>query len=392
MQKKVETDIVIVGGGVAGLWLLNRLRQQKLSAILLEAKALGGGQTHKAQGIIHGGMKFALTGFNQAATALAEIPALWESCLKGEGDLNLQAVPILSSKQYLWSPPSLAGKFAGFLAGLALRTPVDSLSRQDFPEVFRSPQFDGAMYALPELVIDVHALVRELAKPHQDAIFKIKPLSEADLLLDESGQMRALNIQSALPETLMLTAQQYIFTAGIGNEVLLNKLKIKSIAAQRRPLHMVYVKLPQAYSLFAHCLSMSSTPRLTITTHQTKEGSLWYLGGHLAEIGVTRSSEEQIKAAQEELALLFPWLDFSKAQFGSCKIDRAEPLQPKGGRPDSYCIKAIHNMMVAWPTKLAFAPQLANDILSQLKIQPQFCNMRELRACPMPPLAEPLWS
>ncbi len=396
MKRKVEADIVIVGGGVAGLWLLNRLRQQKLSAILLEASVLGGGQTHKAQGIIHGGMKFAVTGFSKAASAIADMPALWESCLKGEGEINLKAVPILSSHQYLWSPQSLAGKVAGFLASMALRTKVDSLPREQFPEIFRTAQFDGDVYSVPEMVLDVHALIRELAKPHQDAIFKINPIHEKDLHLDESGRMTALAIHTPIPETLEVHAQQFIFTAGAGNEVLFNKLQTKSVAAQRRPLHMVYVKLPQSYSLFAHCLSMSSTPRLTITTHQAKDGStVWYLGGNLAEVGVNRTAEEQIKAAKEELNTLFPWLDFSNAQFGTCKIDRAEPLQANGGRPDTCVVKAIKNMIVAWPTKLALAPKLAHEILNLLqseKIQPRFCDTRELRACPMPPFAQPPWN
>ncbi len=396
MQKKVETDLVIIGGGIAGLWLLNRLRQQKLSAILLEADVLGGGQTHKSQGIIHGGMKFAVTGFSKAANAIADMPAIWESCLKGEGEINLKGVPVLSSQQYLWTTQSLAGKVAGFLASMAMRTKVNSLPREQFPEIFRSPQFDGDVYAVPEMVIDVHALIRELSNPHQDAIFKISPIQEKDIHLDEAGRMSGLTIHTPLPETLELRAQHYVFTAGAGNEVLFNRLKTKGFAAQRRPLHMVYVKLPQSYSLFAHCLSMNSTPRLTITTHQTKDGgTVWYLGGNLAEVGIHRSAEEQIKAAQEELKTLFPWLDFSKAEFGACKIDRAEPSQPNGGRPDTCQAKTLQNMTVAWPTKLALAPKLAQEVMDELTraaIQPLYCDTRELRACPMPPFAQPPWN
>src|SRR5665213_2066743 len=57
MQKSATADIAIFGGGIAGLWLLNRLRTAGYSALLFESGALGGGQTNKAQGIIHGGMK-----------------------------------------------------------------------------------------------------------------------------------------------------------------------------------------------------------------------------------------------------------------------------------------------------------------------------------------------
>ena len=77
------------------------------------------------------------------------------------------------------------------------------------------------------MVIDVHALIRELVKPHQDAIFKINPICEEDIHLDENGRMVALDIQALLPEPIQVKAQHYVFTAGRGNEVLFNKLKVK---------------------------------------------------------------------------------------------------------------------------------------------------------------------
>ena len=59
---KLDVDAVIVGGGIAGLWTLARLRAEGFNAVLLEDEALGAGQTRYAQGIIHGGTKYALTG------------------------------------------------------------------------------------------------------------------------------------------------------------------------------------------------------------------------------------------------------------------------------------------------------------------------------------------
>ena len=62
MTPSYSTDIVIFGGGIAGLWLLDRLRIQGYQVILLESSSLGGGQTYASQGIIHGGLKYALGG------------------------------------------------------------------------------------------------------------------------------------------------------------------------------------------------------------------------------------------------------------------------------------------------------------------------------------------
>src|SRR5882762_9084544 len=93
MKKTVKTDIVIIGGGIAGLWLLNRLRQLGYSAILLESNTLGGGQTHKAQGIIHGGMKYALQGeVTSSMAAITDMPKIWQHCLHGQGEIDLTHV------------------------------------------------------------------------------------------------------------------------------------------------------------------------------------------------------------------------------------------------------------------------------------------------------------
>ena len=148
MKKTVETDIVVVGGGIAGLWLLNRLRQENYSAILLESKALGSGQTNKSQGIIHGGIKYALQGVLSAATeAIANMPKVWSDCLAARGVVDLSKVTILSDRQYIWSTGSFTSKLAGFFAGKALKGKVEELKRDEFPEIFKTKQFKGQVYA-----------------------------------------------------------------------------------------------------------------------------------------------------------------------------------------------------------------------------------------------------
>jgi hypothetical protein len=231
-------------------------------------------------------------------------------------------------------------------------------------------------------------------KHHQDRIYKIEPLNEEELKFDENGRLQSATVYMA-GKAVEVSAQQFIFTAGAGNEVIIRKLKHKEVAMQRRPLHMVMAKLPFDYSLYAHCLGLGSRPRVTITTHHLQDGSaVWYLGGSLAEEGVGRDAEAQIKAARQELKNLFPWLDFSAAEFATFTIDRAEPLQKNGFKPETSFVKVVNNIVIAWPTKLALAPKLANEIMQHLEkhqITPQLWDARELRAWPMPPLATPIW-
>lgn len=395
MKKLAATDIVIFGGGIAGLWLLNRLRQAGFSVLLFDSGSLGGGQTHKAQGIIHGGMKYALQGvMTGEAQAMSDIPELWKQCLMGKGEIDLSGVPILSTQQCLWSPTRFTSKLTGMLASATLTSKVDPLPKNKYPTVFQHPAFKGEVFSLDEMVIDVPALVRELVKNNQDAVYKIEPLSDEEFKFDEQGNLHSVTLYMG-GKSVEVCAQHFIFTAGAGNETIIRKLNHPELAMQRRPLHMTLVKLPFDYPLYAHCLGLGARPRITITTHYTHDGSaVWYLGGLLAEEGVTRDSAAQIQAARTELQALFPWLDFSAADFATFMIDRAEPLQKSGLKPESSYSRAINNIMIAWPTKLALAPKLAEEILLNLfnsRLTPQLFDTRELRAWPMPPLAMPVW-
>ena len=81
ISAQVDVDAVIVGGGIAGMWTLTRLRAEGYNAVLLESEAIGAGQTRYAQGIIHGGTKYALTGkLSASSEAVANMPAVWRAC------------------------------------------------------------------------------------------------------------------------------------------------------------------------------------------------------------------------------------------------------------------------------------------------------------------------
>lgn len=395
MKKEVMVDVAIFGGGIAGLWLLARVRQAGLSAILLESGALGGGQTYKSQGIIHGGLKYALQGMiTQEARVMAEMPRRWKACLDGTGEIDLTGVNVLSQAQYLFAPNKLTAKLAGFFASKGLSSKVDALTKETYPLIFQQDQFKGDVYALDEMVLDVPSLILALVKRHQDVVFKIEPLSVDEMHSHADGSLKSVTVYQN-GKALDVRAQQYIFAAGSGNEALLKKWGDPSIGMQRRPLHMVLVKMKEQPALYAHCLGLSARPRLTVTTHYAQDGSVvWYLGGLLAEEGVSRTQEEQIAAARQELHALFPWVSFNEADFATLRVDRAEPKQSSGLKPEGVYLKTIQNQSIVWPTKLALAPQLADEVMAhfnRIGLAHSWCDVRELRTWPMPMLAKPIW-
>lgn len=385
MSTPLHTDICILGGGIAGLWLNARLRQLGFSTLLIESNALGGGQSSKSQGIIHGGTKYALHGkLTTAAEAIAGMPARWRACLEGSGELDLQGVQVLSAHHYLWSPGNLISNLAGFFASKALRGRVDSIKGKELPAVFANPAFKGKVYRLGELVLDVPDVVRRLAELGEGSLIH----GAAQLSGDSQNGITGLLVNGQ-----PIIAQRYILAAGEGNEALLNMAAINQPAMQRRPLQMVLVKGPALPPIYAHCLGSSPKPRITITTHPCADGQwCWYLGGDLAEQGTDMDSGALIAQAQRELSELLPWVDLSNCQWATLPVTRAEPAQSGLVRPDNAYVQALGNSLVCWPTKLALAPDLCDQAIAELQrqaVQPEHAQPQV--SLPSPVVATPVW-
>ena len=383
MNPTLNVDVAIVGGGIAGLWLLAQLRQRGYGAVLIENTQLGAGQTLCAQGIVHGGAKYALHGqLSDSATTIAGMPMLWRRCLNGLDQPDLRGARLLAEHQYLWATRAPTSQLAAFFASQLMQSRMEKVAG-DLPAALRHPDFRGTVYRLDEPIVDVASVLRTLANRHREALL----LSHEPVTLTADGTV-LLHHPSRPPLTIQAACT--VFTAGAGNAGL------PWVAQQVRPLHMVMARgsaLPGA--LYAHCLGVSDTPRLTVTSHYDASGRLiWYLGGGLAEEGVKRDRIEQICAAQRELAALLPWVDWSQAEFAAFFVDRAEARQRFGPRPAEPSVLENGRIIAAWPTKLALAPLLAERIIAllpTLDVQPQPLNLQMLADWPRPEIAPSPW-
>ncbi|WP_312169756.1 NAD(P)/FAD-dependent oxidoreductase [Stutzerimonas kunmingensis] len=386
MPESLSTDVLIVGGGVAGLWLNARLRRQGFATLLVDKGTLGGGQSVKSQGIIHGGTKYALSGaLTGASEAIADMPRRWREALAGKGELDLSGVRLLSDAHYLWSPGTLAGNLTSFFASKAVRSRVGQVKGDELPPALQHPKFKGKVYRLSELVLDVPSLIARLAELAGDSLLagqQVEPLLDGDELVGLRVDGREIR------------AQRIVFSAGGGTAELLTSLGLQQPAMQRRPLHMVIVKAPTLKPLYAHCLGGGTKPRITVTSHPAADGEwVWYLGGDLAEAdGVARDEASQIAAAKKELAELVPWIDLSAAHWATLRIDRAEPAQSALARPDNAFLAEQGRLLVGWPTKLALSPDFSDRVEAALArdgIRPgQHPALPEL---PRPPVTRPFW-
>ncbi len=364
-------DALIIGGGVAGLWLLNLLAARGYDVRLLEADQLGAGQTLGSQGMIHGGLKYALSGrLTGASEAIAAMPDRWRRCLAGQDDVDLSGLTPRSEHYYLFAEATSLGRLTGFFASRALRGRIDKLERPAFPPGLQ--RFDGVVYAMNDFVLDTPALLERLAAPVRDRIHR--HAVSADQLERQGQEWRLALPAEPSGADGCIRSRCLILCAGAGNGALLSGLGIDEPAMQLRPLHQVAVRHPALSELYAHCLTgiTRSEPRLTITSHPDPAGEgrwLWYLGGLLATSGVERTEQEQIAHALNELDRCVPWVNWADASLETSHWNRAEPLLPgkQGGqRPDEAFTASIDGCIVCWPTKLSLTPDLGDQVLARL--------------------------
>ena len=362
-----QIDLVIVGGGIAGLWTLAKARAQGIDAVLFEKEALGSGQTICSQGIIHGGSKYALQGKITGATeSIAEMPKLWLQALSGEGDVKLTDTNLLAENQFLVPASGIDSKLLSFFGSKTMTSFTKSIKANDLPPNMQSLKIERNCFQLFEPVIAVDSLIADLKNQYADYIYQFELTAEQ--VIEHESHLAILIEHNDLK--LELNAQALLLCTGEGFAGLKSIMPKQNM--QLRPLHMLAMTankdvLPQ---LYAHFIGRSSKPLLTVTSHPNKNNMTWYLGGNLAEDGINNSHAKQVKDAKKLLSKLLPQLDTSQFKFDSIIINRAEPEQNGLLRPDDAFLNTQSRIFTAWPTKLALAPRLAQQVIDALNKLP----------------------
>lgn len=374
---------------MAGLWLLDELTRAGHSVVLLEANALGNGQTLAAQGIIHGGLKYTLDGiFHPSAEAIRDMPSLWRDCLRGARQPDLRPVRLRGESCWLWRTDSLRSWLGMAGARFGLQVKPAAAETSEVPPALR--RCAGEVLRLDEQVVEPQSLVAALAQTHAERLLKIDPSEGLEFELGGDGRVSAIRLHDARTgRDLELCAETVVFTAGAGNDELRQRVGLGA-AMQRRPLHMILARGPLP-SLNGHCIDGART-RVTITSSRDASGRcVWQIGGQVAEDGVAMTEEQLIGHTRRELLAVLAALDLKAVEWTAHRIDRAEARMPGGKRPSDAFVRRDGNVITGWPTKLALAPRLARQIRSELAPPAARVDPSLFADWPRPAVASPPW-
>ncbi len=376
-----ELDALVVGGGIAGLLTLDALHQRGVHAWLIEQTALGHGQTVWSQGIVHGGLKYALGGsVGEAAKAVSAMPDRWRAMLDGDAEPNLSAVTMRAQACAIWSTGSAASMVGLLGAKLTLQSAPKAWPRDSIPQALSGVR--GRVLRVAEPVLEPEHLMSVLGTMHHDRMM-LGCVSG----IDSSDDGTSIRVDTSTGP-IDITCRHLCLLSGSGNEALRELAGLTPGRMQTRPLRMVLAHgdLPV---LNGHCIR-GTKPWLTITTvADDSDGRIWQIGGEVAEWGATESSTATIERATAAVATALPSLELSGIEWATYEAPRAERSTDDGGRPDTPAVLEEGCMLTGWPTKMALAPILADDLAGRIRAGAEPTNVP--KQYERPTAATPPW-
>ena len=359
----MDIDLLIVGGGIAGLWLLDEARRAGYRALLVESRALGSGQTIASQGILHGGFKHALGGrVSPFVDALKDMPPVWRDCLSGKREPDLREVRLRAAFCLCWRTGSFVSTLGQLGARLALKVDLHRLAESERPLPLAG--CPGDVYRLDEHVIDPSSLINVLAERNRQQLIQI-----AAVRFDRSapGVITSVNIcDPSQASSVILRPRQVVLTAGEGNAGLREQCGLSTDVMRRLPLSILMIRghLPD---LNGFCLKGTKAQAVVTTQRVHAHEAVWQVASECIAAPYEDPAAFQAEMLNE-LRDALPGFAWPTVRIGSYVANRAEGPMVSGARSSDVQILAEGNVITAWPTKLVLAPRLAERVLRILPV------------------------
>lgn len=371
----VEVDVLIVGGGAQGLWLLNDLSKRHYRAVLLERGELGGGQTCHSHGLIHRGHYYDDVDMMIVLNAAAQF---WEAFVDEKGISKLN--------------PSRA--LAGFGPGTAVERHTyfwKSAGLRFYPCRGKPAVLDGGavkyLFETEEFSLDASEVIAGLSRDSDHATYKLDDRDDAlKFVHDRKSIERVEAVLSG--QHVEFRPRFVIISAGVGNYGLLAKLgagtnsvPAGTLVQAERKNHMMVLRgghLPMMTAVFPIRGGLQGVflcPRTDPVTRQP----VWLASDHnsmpfhMASGGSSRTdsapSEDWVKRMLISLRATAPAVFADGAADG---LDvavytglTAERNFGAGQHMTDLYIDpfGFENVLTIWPTKLTMTPFASNIAL-----------------------------
>ncbi len=370
----VDLDVLIIGGGAQGLWVLNDLTKRNYRTVLLERGELGGGQTCHSHGLIHRGHYYDDVDMMIVLNAAAQF---WEAFVDERGISRLNHSRALAG----FGPGMQAERHTYFWKTAGLRfDPCQSM-----PGVLDGGRV-SQLFETEEFSLDPSEVIAGLSGDLDHAIYKLEKSNDAMEFVVNGNLIE--RVQAKLEGEHVEFAPKYlVICAGVGNYGLMAKLGRDvnpggeiPVQAQRKN-HMMVLRgdhLPRMTAVFPIRGGLQGVflcPREDPATGQpvwlaSDHNSLPFPMNPQGEASVdSRPSKDWIRRMLISLRATAP------ALFADADVDGLEVAVYTGPTSERNFGVGQHmtdlfidpfgfeNALTVWPTKLTMTPFASNVVM-----------------------------
>jgi glycine/D-amino acid oxidase-like deaminating enzyme len=367
----VDVDVLLIGGGAQGLWLLNDLSKRQYRTVLLERAELGGGQTCHSHGLIHRGHYYDDIDMMIILNTAAQF---WEAFVDERGISKLNPSRALAG----FGPGTAVERHTYFWNTAGLR--FDPCPQE--PDVL----VDGKvkhLFETEEFSLDPSEVIAGLARDVDHATYKLDDSEDALGFVHDGNTIE--RVQARLSGQDVEFAPRYVvLCAGVGNRGLLAKLGRDTNPGQDTPVqaarknHMMVLRgdhLPMMTAVFPIRGGLQGVflcPRTDATTGQP----VWLASDHnslpfpmTADGGSdvdSKPSEDWVKRMLISLRATAPGVfaerDRDDLELAVYTGPTSERNFGVGQHMTDLFIDPLgfENALTIWPTKLTMTPFASN--------------------------------
>lgn len=380
---RIEVDVVVVGGGIQGLWLLGDLIKAGHNAILLERMQPGFGQTGHSHVFIHQGHIYA-------------------GMLRETDDDTLARIKYVQEANRLWQEELRAGRLQGLET--IKSTFHMAFSNADNGETFRERCRRASLTCKPVEETDFPAEFGQLTQRLYegegmclDSNLLLNQILQSGNLNDKVGLCEILSVQPTASGRFQLVGRRdrktnieidagaVVLSAGSGNEHVqgLFGLDASTNGSRQQTVKTFMLVVRELNAPLPPTTGMHvDFDGLFVVSRKDRDGkTVWLIGDKQRELVAVPGDMcafdpvSWFRNTRLSLDKLYPKVMKSPQdyQWGIYEASKAEPWTQKGNSkagkfPGSFHSKKVPGLPIwlAWPTLLTFAPLVASLLVEDI--------------------------
>lgn len=370
-QKQIDIDVLIIGGGIQGLWLLNDLTRVGYNVLLLEKSKLGGDQTLHSHGFLHQGYGYTNA---EMARRLKTTTQRWNVFIK-ERCIPIPQAPSLYGFTSLANSLLWRGKWAE--AGLQ--------AREYQKLTFMEKGLLRKVFETDEKWLNTAGVIKCLAAPVEQAIIhgeveRIRYSPDKDVI--ESVDIIVNN------QRFLLACKFVVLAAGRGNIHLLrmvNSAYIQNKAEKVKQLRKSLMLVIKGNGKLLDLALVVPDLWLFIVSRRDKNGDNIWLASYDVDPAYdekqdTDPDQSRVQDTTTALFAILPQLfgrqNVRTMQWGvytglkaearnieiTTKVETGQVLTPHEWVIETFA----QNIYAIWPTKLTLAPEASQALVFRL--------------------------